>query len=394
MDMKSVEDDVKKGAIIIEGHVQGLSNTRSLGEANIPVFIVDKNNCIARYSRYCTKFFRCPDYNSNEFSDFLIELAQKQELSGWVLIPSNDHAVYCISKHKKRLEEYYKVITPSLDIVEKIYDKSKLLQITSSIGIPIPKTQYFNSVSESLNGIDFPVLTKGRFGLSFYHTFGKKAMFAKNSEELSNQLKEISLKYDLQKTFTQEVIPFDGTNKTISFTAFCIEGEVKTYWMGVKLREHPTQFGTATFAKSTYVEDCLKQSKILLKALNYSGVCEVEFIKEPRDGFFKLIEINPRTWLWVGLAKSCGVDYAKLVYNFVNDRQNVYPENYLLDRSWINPFTDTFYSTYAIAKGELKLKNYLKSIFQEKLDNALFTSRDPMPGFIYFLNLFNFLAKR
>ena len=40
------------GVIVIEGHVQGLSNTRSLGEKGIPVYVVDKDNCIARYSRY------------------------------------------------------------------------------------------------------------------------------------------------------------------------------------------------------------------------------------------------------------------------------------------------------------------------------------------------------
>jgi D-aspartate ligase len=79
------------GAIIIEGHVQGLSNTRSLGEAGIPVFVVDKVNCLARYSRYCRKFFRCPDFIEDAFADFLIDLAEKENLKDWVLIPSNDH---------------------------------------------------------------------------------------------------------------------------------------------------------------------------------------------------------------------------------------------------------------------------------------------------------------
>ncbi len=28
---------------------------------------------------------------------------------------------------------------------------------------------------------------------------------------------------------------------------------------------------------------------------------------------YKLIEINARTWLWVGLAKACGIDYANII---------------------------------------------------------------------------------
>ncbi len=71
--------ELKKGAMLFEGHVQGLSNTRSLGEAGIPVFVVDTDNCIARYSKYCKKFFRCPEFIKNEFADFLIKLAKDQK---------------------------------------------------------------------------------------------------------------------------------------------------------------------------------------------------------------------------------------------------------------------------------------------------------------------------
>lgn len=87
----------KTGAIIIEGHVQGLSNARSLGSKGIPVYVVDINTCIARYSKYCKKFFICPSFKSYEFTDFLIELAIKENLKDWVLILSYDHAVKTLS---------------------------------------------------------------------------------------------------------------------------------------------------------------------------------------------------------------------------------------------------------------------------------------------------------
>ena len=384
----------KPGAIIIEGHVQGLSNTRSLGEAGISVFVVDKTNCIARYSKYCAKFFRCPDFGTDEFATFMIELAQKENIRGWVLIPSNDHAVYTISKHKQQLEKYYKVITPSLDIIESIYDKSKLLHIAQRCGVAIPQTQYFTSANDSIGNITFPVLTKGRFGLSFYQTLGKKAFLASNKTELQSQFELIRSKYDISKTFTQELIPFDGTNKTVSFTAFCVNGEVKTHWAGVKLREHPIQFGTATFAKSIYSEDCLQQSILLLRELNYTGVCEVEYLKDPRDQKYKLIEINARTWLWVGLAKACGVDYAKIIYDYVNNSSIDYPSNYIADKAWINPITDTVFSLLGILKGLVSPRDYLQSIFRQSKVNALFSKGDLKPGFAYFYKSFSFLKNR
>src|SRR6056297_2604002 len=173
----------KPGAVIIEGHVQGLSNTRSLGEMGVPVYVVDKTNCIARYSKYCMKFFRCPDFIRDEFSDFLIDLAKKENIRDWVLIPSNDHAVYTISKHKEKLEKYYKVITPELDIIDLIYDKTKLINKGSEQSIPVPNTLTFDSVDEALASVkEFPVLIKGRNGLSFYKNIGKKAFVAKDKE--------------------------------------------------------------------------------------------------------------------------------------------------------------------------------------------------------------------
>ncbi|MBU0614247.1 hypothetical protein KJ766_03125, partial [Patescibacteria group bacterium] len=300
-----------------------------------------------------------------------------------------------LAKHKLELERYYKLITPALDVIENIYDKSKLLTIAANCHLPIPVTQYYNRTDEVFKNTNFfPVITKGKNGLSFYKAMGKKAFLANDQEELRIQLELIDEKYTIQKCFTQEFIPFNGENKTISFTAFCDTGEIKTCWMGVKLREHPLHFGTATFAKSIYEKACYTQSVVLLKALNYTGVCEVEYLKDPRDGKYKLIEINARTWLWVELAKACGVDYAGMVYAYVNGRKIAYPKKYETGVCWINPLTDIAYATKAILKGQLSSLTYMRSILYDKKVNDLFVKKDWKPGFAYLFNLFSYLKQR
>lgn len=385
----------KPGAIIIEGHVQGLSNTRSLGEAGIPVIVVDKTDCIARYSKYCKGFHLSPDFEHDEFADFLLKLAEKNHLGGWLLIPSNDHVVYTLSKHKERLETVFKLTTPDLDIIENIYDKGNLMKIAQESHIPIPVTQYFLEEHDRIiNTLKFPVLTKGRYGLSFYKALGKKAFLASNKEELREQLSYIKSKFPLNQTFTQELIPFTGKNKTISFTAFCEKGVIKTHWTGIKLREHPLQFGTATFAQSIECAECYEQSEILLKALNYNGVCEVEYLFDPGDKKYKLIEINARTWLWVGLARACGVDYARLMYDFVNDKAMAWPNNYKKNIKWINPISDLAYSTLGILKGKINPINYLGSILKGIIVNALYEKGDYKPALMYLVKLPSFLRNR
>lgn len=378
------------GAIVIEGHVQGLSNTRALGEADIPVVVIDKNNCLARYSRYCKKFFYCPNYIDPQFIDFLIELAKTEKLQGWALVPSNDHAVISISKNRALLDKYYKIITPGVEIIEKIYDKSKLLNVAQKINLPIPKTYYLTNTSIFPSDISFPILTKGRLGLSFYKATGRKVFLSKSLEELKDHLVEIEKSFPITDTFTQELILYDGTNKTISFTAFCIDGEVKAHWIGEKVREHPIQFGTATFARSIACDELVEPSSRLLKELNYTGVCEVEYLKSPIDGEYKLIEINARTWLWVGLAKACGVNYAVMIYNYLNQIPFNYPTKFKIGVNWVNYITDTVFSLQAILKRQLKLKQYFCA-FKGKTVNAIFSWKDLRPG-IAFLFLSVYIA--
>ena len=186
----------------------------------------------------------------------------------------------------------------------------------------------------------------------------------------------------------------DGTNKTVSFAAFCVDGDIRAFWMGEKMREHPVRFGTATFAKSIYEEACYIQSVMLLKALNYSGVCEIEYLKDPSDRLYKLIEINARTWLWVGLARACGVDFAKMVYDYVNGGVQLYPKEYEINVCWMNPWTDPVYAAQAILQGHLSFRPYLDSIMNGKKVSALFKKGDIKPGIAYLLNMMSYIKKR
>ena len=385
------------GAIIIEGHVQGLSNTRSLGELGIPVIVVDTGPCVARHSRFCKAFFRCPAYDSDELADFLLELADTQALDGWLLLPSNDHAVQTVARNRSRLGARFVMTTPEQSVLRNIYDKSRLLNLADSVGIPIPGA-YYPSEEQSFQSIPltFPVLTRGRYGLDFYKATGRKAFLAEDLDAYVAQLEKIGKAYSIDKVLTQELIPDCGTNKTVSFAAFCVKGAIKAHWMGEKVRQHPLQFGTATFARSVNVPDCLAHSIPLLRALEYTGICEIEYLQDPRDGQYKLIEINARTWLWVGLAKACGVDFARLAYEYVNAEGGdiEYPAGYDTGVCWVNPITDTVYAFKAILTRQLGLKNYLVSFRSKKNVNALFVGGDWKPGLAYLHNAFFYLQHR
>lgn len=389
MEIKSFNDNNMKGAIVIEGHVQGLSNVRALGELGIPVYVLDVVHCLAQHSKYCTKYFQCPDFRSEKFIQFLIDLAKIEQLDGWFLIASNDHIVENLSLHAKELDGYYKMLVPNDEQLYKIIDKAKLMQVAVKCGTHIPRTCDLNTI-EQTKDFSFPLLIKGREGLSFYKATHQKAIQVDNEKDLINKVNEIAqLTNDVM---IQELIPFDKNNRVVSFTCFSIDGDIKTYWMGQKLREHPIKYGTATMSQSILLLEVLEEAKPLMKALNYTGVCEIEFMRDPRDGYYKLIEINPRTWLWVGLAKACGVDYAKMMYRYVNGIEQTYPTAYQVGVKWRNAITDLVFGMLAILKGHFTLCEYCSS-FKGKIVKAIWSWNDIKPGLIFpFMTLY--IAKK
>jgi len=380
----------KPGVVVIEGHVQGLANTRLLGQSGIPVIVIDKDDCVAKYSKYCKAFYKCPDYLSEDFIDFLIRLNKAFNLTNWLLLPSNDHAVYNLSLHKDTLSQYYKIITEDIEIIENIYNKRKLLQIADKVGIPIPATIMPEFENPRIVELRYPILIKGNQGLNFYKRFKHKAFIITTPEKLINiwgkELKEAKP----EEYIIQEIIP--NVHKTVSVTVFAEKGTVYTYWMGVKLREHPVTFGTATCAKSIYDEEMLKLSKQLIKELNYSGVCEIEWLRDSRDNIPKLIEINARTWLWVGLAAKCGVNYPKIIYEYMYDRKIPKVTDYLKDKIWLNIYTDFVYSMLNIFK-KLESPGYILKTYSN-FQEACWDIKDPIPFIKYGLSIFYFLENR
>lgn len=382
----------KPGVLIIDGHIQALSLARSLGEQGIPVYIADKNLSVAGFSRYVKKHFPAPEYQGEEFIEFLIYLAEKENLRGWTIITTDDSITENISANKSRLSEFYKLIAPNPDVMSSIVNKRKLLGIGKSIGISVPKI--YDGIGENFDDFDlhFPVILKGDYGRKFYMHHRTKAIVFNDLDGLRTGVSKYRTSDKKLSYFIQELLPVSRSTRVISFTAFSIEGEIKSYWVGEKVREHPPTLGTATMSRSCIVPEILHDAKALLNALKYTGVSEIEFLKIEDDDKYYLIEMNPRTWLWVSLAKKCGIDYAPMIYNYLNGIENQYPQTYKDGVYWVNPVTDIPYSIKGILSGIYTLSEVLKSYFKVK-DFSVFKISDPLPG-IMMVILLPYIAKK
>jgi len=110
------------GVVITVGDFQALGILRSLTRKDIPVAVLDHDHCISRYSRFPKRYFQAPAPSDHTaYTQFLIDLADKQDLRGWVVLPNSDETVYVLARHKEALAQYYRADSVMADHSARLY---------------------------------------------------------------------------------------------------------------------------------------------------------------------------------------------------------------------------------------------------------------------------------
>jgi predicted ATP-grasp superfamily ATP-dependent carboligase len=138
------------------------------------------------------------------------------------------------------------------------------------------------------------------------------------------------------------------------------------------------EFGRAsTYAEAVEAPELEALSTQLLQRIGYSGLAEVEFMYDTRDGRFEFLEVNARIWGWHTIAFQAGLDLPYLAY-LAALGQSVSVGAVRDDAKWIRLVTDIPTAISEIAAGRLTVRQYLASL-SGNLGFAVFSLRDPLP---------------
>ena len=133
----NIKNQFHIGAVVLGGHFQGLGLIRSLYEKGIPVVLIDHEPCIGRTSCYIEHFYRGPSVlQPSEYLKFLIQINNQQNLTNWILFPTDDETVYFLSKYRNELMKVFRLSIPAWDVVQNLYSKKKNLPIGREISNP------------------------------------------------------------------------------------------------------------------------------------------------------------------------------------------------------------------------------------------------------------------
>ena len=112
----------------------------------------------------------------------------------------------------------------------------------------------------------------------------------------------------------QDLIP-GGGEQQFAYCAFFKDGRAMASMVVRRRRQHPPEFGRAsTFVEAIELPILETLSERFLRAINYYGLVELEYKLDPRDGQYKLLDVNGRTWGYHTLGSGAGVDFPYLLF--------------------------------------------------------------------------------
>ena len=361
---------------------RALGVVRSLGRRGIPVWVIKQGgHLVAAASRYASRRVPWPAGEDAEKVDFLLDLNIKNGLKDWALIPTDDYTVILASVHHDLLSKQYRVTVPRWEKLRWACDKRLLHELAERLGIHQPWTKCI-SAEEQLTDVDcpFPVILKPAIRLKPSSLAIPKAWRADDREALLARFKEASSLIPAQNLVIQELVP-GGGEAQFSYAALCKDGFPLASVAAKRLRQYPKDFGQfSTFVETISEPQVVEPAERLLAATRFTGLVEVEFKKDPRNGQFKVLDINPRVWGWHSLCARAGVDFSYLLWLFARGE----PVPQLRGRAgerWIHTSADLRVAIGEILSGDFSFASYLRSI-RGAVESAIFSWDDPVPGLL------------
>ncbi len=377
---------LERGAAVPPVVVLGVFNgpneigiARDLGRRGIPVLIVDNNPSGLRVpSRFAAKR-PVPDPH-HDAAGFLVELEgiARELPQKAVLFPGRDDYLLPVVGAADRLSEHFMMPFAGLEVMTRLLDKWQQFEAARAAGVDTPRSALLLSAADAeaaAADFTFPAILKPTTGQAGQRHLGIKLVPVKDAAALPEAYERASVCGPL---LLQEHIP-GGDDQAFYLGSYLnAASEPLAVFTGRRLRQYPRGSGAARSAVSVWLPEVAEAGLRLLKELRFHGVSHVEFKRDPRDGLYKLIEINARHYGTHALASAAGVDLSLVAYEdalgrpFTAGRQRD-------GVRWIVARRDVPAAIQEMLHRDLSPREWLGSLRGTRVD-GVFSFDDPLPG--------------
>lgn len=363
-------------AIVLDvNFVNGLTAIRNLAGAGVRVLALDhRSYAFGLRSRYALPVL-CPDPYAEEsrFNEFMAELTELLPAPTPVFA-THDDGLATIARALPALGGGLLCPSPPADKLDVLQQKSWQLARAAEARIAAPRTVYPGSAGgarQAAMELGFPLFVKPSEPIAFRKVYPRRRVFLCSSPA---ELDEAWAKAEPFAPMLQEVIP-GGDRELYTVGSYLdSEGRALGIFCGRKLRQTPRirgvvprGVGSCRYGESLWMPELVEDSLRLLHVCGHVGLSQVEFKRDPRDGSFKLMEINPRLWMWHSLAAACGVNLAHIAYLDLTGKPPELRTSEGVRKRWV----------ITLVRGERPI------LARPPFVEAIFSLRDPEPGLVH-----------
>ncbi|MBQ0073373.1 MAG: ATP-grasp domain-containing protein [Prevotella sp.] len=284
----------------------GYTILRTLSEKGLKVWAADtskKNIC--SMSKFCTGSFTYPDPFTEEDAFIRVLKEKVAELKPRVLMPTHDESVV-IMRHRDEFPKELIIPYESEEKLLNLANKAWATKKAEEAGCPIPKV--YKTVDEVES---YPVVFKTVIGNS-----AKGVYFPKSKEELLALMLEQhgNVFSDNSEMLLQEWI--GGTDYSVD----CVRWD--GFWKSSVYHALVTKTdggGTTTQREIVAAPELEKYAKLLLDAVDFHGVCGLDFRYDSETGKAAFIEVNARFTGGLATPVAAGFNIPWTVYKLATE---------------------------------------------------------------------------
>ena len=227
--------------------------------------------------------------------------ADKHQGTPLLLVPCGDNYIKLLVRNQNSLRGLYVFECIDEALLMRLSLKESFYQVCREHGFSFPKTDVCNAYdykSKKLD-FDFPVIIKPSNSVAYWNCsfpHKKKVFIAENKKEFDDILDAVYGSSYQDHLILQEYIPGDDSQMRV-MNCFCgRDKKVKLISLGHALLEEHSPEGIGSYAAiiNTVDKKLSEQIKNFLEDVGYIGFANFDMKLDPRDGKYKLFEMNLR----------------------------------------------------------------------------------------------------
>lgn len=229
------------------------------------------------------------------------DVAAEQPGARTIVLASADWLVEALVEHRERLEDVVVVPYADREALDVVTDKARFTALCAELGVPHPRTVTVRAAEggDAVAGLTYPLVVKAASTAEYHHVefAGKrKVEIAADRAELDRVLSRIAAAGFGGELVVQEFVPGGDHEMGAVNVMSWPDGRARFALFGEVLLEEytPGALGNSVAQITGTNPEAVEHARRLVDHVGWKGFANIDVKRDPRDGVYRFLELNPR----------------------------------------------------------------------------------------------------